>query len=59
MKRFFLSLIITLVGISWLLVVLNMVPDVQWIWTIGLFLSGVLVMVFLGLDKLSFSIGMF
>ena len=57
--RFLFRLVLLIVGISWLLVVLNMVPDLQWIWTVGLFLAGTLVMVFLGLDKLTFTIGMF
>ena len=51
-------LLITL-GAGWLLTTLGVVPDVNWIWTLGLALVGVLCFAVGGFDKVSVAVGPF
>jgi hypothetical protein len=51
-------LIITL-GVGWLLTTQNIVPGVNWIWTLGLAVTGLLILVVGGIDKVTFVIGPF
>ena len=51
-------LIIT-VGLGWLLTVQGVMPGVDWVWTLGLAVIGVLALVVRGIDKRSVVIGPF
>lgn len=57
MKRFLLPTLLIIVGLGWLLKASNLFPQIEWVWTVGLFAVGVLVIVGLGLDKLTFTVG--
>ena len=49
-------LLITL-GIGWLLTVLGVAPQINWVWTLGLALVGVLALAVGGIDKSTVVIG--
>jgi hypothetical protein len=51
-------LLITL-GVGWLLTTLGIVPDVNWVWTLGLALVGLLTFAVGGFDKVSVAVGPF
>jgi hypothetical protein len=51
-------LIITL-GLGWLLTVNNLMPGVNWIWVLGLAVTGFLVLAVGGVDKVTFVVGPF
>jgi hypothetical protein len=51
-------LLITL-GIGWLLTSLGVVPQVDWVWTLGLAFVGVLAFVLGGFDKVTVAVGPF
>ncbi len=57
-KTFAAPILIIALGIGWLLTTRNIVPGVNWIWTIGLGVTGVLV-VTRGLDKVTVVFGPF
>lgn len=46
-------------GSAWLLNVLDVIPGVDWIWTVGLGMIGVLTLVFGGINRVSVVIGPF
>ncbi len=52
------TLMIT-VGIGWLLTTLGVVPLVDWVWTLGLALVGVLTLGLDGIDKVTIAVGPF
>lgn len=47
------------IGVAWLLNAAGFMPPVEWVWTIGLALMGVLVLVINGLDKATAVVGPF
>jgi hypothetical protein len=47
------------VGIGWLLTALGYAPAINWVWTIGLAVAGILTIALSGLDKVSVVIGPF
>jgi len=47
------------VGSGWLLTTLEVVPGVDWIWTLGLAGVGVLIFAVAGFDKVTFVVGPF
>lgn len=49
-------LIIT-VGLAWLLNTLNVVPDVDWVWSLGLMAAGVLTLTIGGITKTTLVVG--
>jgi hypothetical protein len=51
-------LLITL-GVGWLLTTLGIIPDVNWVWTLGVALVGVLSFAFGGVDKVTVVVGPF
>ncbi len=51
-------LIIT-VGIGWLLTTQNIVPGIDWVWSLGLAVAGLLTLLAGGLDKVSVVVGPF
>lgn len=55
-----LSLLIITVGVGWLLTVQGVAPGINWVWTMGLGVIGVLTFVICsGLDKVSVVVGPF
>jgi hypothetical protein len=48
-----------IVGVTWLLNVLDIMPGVDWVWTVGLAAVGVLTIVISGLNKLTVVLGPF
>lgn len=55
-----LALLIVTVGIGWLLTAMNYVPEVNWVWTLGLAVVGLLAFVLAGgVNKMSIVIGPF
>jgi hypothetical protein len=58
-KKLVVPVLIITVGVVWLLGVLKVLPDIDWLWTIGLAAAGILTMVLGGLNKLTVVIGPF
>lgn len=54
-----IPLLVMAVGIGWLLSALGYVPDVNWLWTIGLAAAGILTLLMGGIDKFTVVIGPF
>ncbi len=54
-----MAVTILTVGAAWLLNNVGVLPAVEWVWTLGLAVTGVLVIGFLGLDKATTVIGPF
>ena len=58
-KRFVVPILVILLGITWLLNVLNIIPGVDWIWTVGLAAVGILTLAVGGVNKLTVVTGSF
>jgi hypothetical protein len=56
-KKLAVPILIIVVGVTWLLNVLNLMPGVDWMWTIGLAAVGLLTLAVGGLNKLTVVIG--
>ena len=54
-----IPILIITVGLGWLLTVQEIMPGVDWIWTLGLAAIGILALVVRGIDKRSVIIGPF
>ena len=54
-----ISLLVIAVGGAWLLNTMNVIPGVNWVWTVGLAASGILLLMLTGLNKLSVVVGPF
>lgn len=53
------SLLVIAVGAAWLLNTMNIIPGVNWVWTIGLAGSGALLLMLGGVNKLTIVVGPF
>lgn len=53
------SLLLITVGAGWLLSVLNVIPQVNWAWTLGLAAIGASAFLLSGFDKFSVVVGLF
>jgi len=58
-KEYVVPVLIIVVGIGWLLNVLAIIPQVEWIWSLGLAAVGVLTIAVGGFDRLTIVIGPF
>ena len=58
-KSLFVPVLLIALGAGWLLTTLGVVPEVNWIWTIGLAVSGILAFIVSGFDKASVVVGGF
>ncbi|QDU00248.1 hypothetical protein [Gimesia aquarii] len=58
-KTLILPLLIISIGIGWLLTTLGIVPGINWIWTLGLAVVGLLSFAVSGIDKSTVVIGPF
>lgn len=52
-------LLITTVGTGWLLTNLGIGPDIDWVWTLGLGMAGVVTFLLAGVNKFSSIVGPF
>ncbi len=52
-----ISLLIIALGIAWLLNSMTIIPGVDWIWVVGLGISGVLLLGLGGLERFNFVVG--
>ena len=53
------ALSVIALGVAWLLNVLNVIPGVDWLWTGGLGVTGILIMAAKGINKSTFVVGTF
>ena len=58
-KSLFVSLLIMLLGVAWLLNTLDVIPRVDWLWTIGISGLGILILTFGGWNRIGVVVGMF
>jgi hypothetical protein len=58
-KTLLLPILLITVGVGWLLTTLDIVPGIDWVWTLGLAAVGLLTFVVSGFDKFSMVIGPF
>jgi uncharacterized membrane protein YGL010W len=56
-KTLILPLLLIAVGTGWLLTTLGVAPGIDWIWTLGLAIVGLLTFAVSGIDKVSLVIG--
>jgi hypothetical protein len=57
--RFVIPILVMVVGVTWLLNVLEVIPGVDWLWTVGLAAVGVLTLAVGGINKLTIVAGPF
>lgn len=58
-KTLFLPIFLIAIGVGWLLTSLEIVPAVDWIWTLGLAVVGLLSLLIGGIDKVTVVVGPF
>ncbi len=58
-KSLLFPILLITVGAGWLLTTLGVAPGINWVWTLGLAIVGLLAIVVGGLDKVSVVIGPF
>jgi hypothetical protein len=58
-QRFIVPVLVIVVGVTWLLNVLHVIPGVNWIWTAGLAAVGILTLAMGGINKLTVVVGPF
>jgi hypothetical protein len=54
-----IPIVIVLVGVGWLLNTLDLIPDINWVWTLGLAAVGVATLMVEGINRLSVVVGPF
>jgi hypothetical protein len=54
-----LPILLITVGVGWLLSTLGITPEINWVWTLGLVVTGLLTFVLYGFDKATLPIGGF
>lgn len=59
MKRYVIPILTIVGGLAWLLGAIGFLPDVSWPWTLGLAGAGILCFALLGMNKLTFVVGLF
>ena len=58
-KKLVVPILTVIVGVTWLLNVLEILPGVDWMWTVGLAAAGILTIAVGGLNKLTIVTGPF
>ncbi len=58
-KSLMLPILLIAVGVGWLLTTLNVVPGIDWVWTLGLAAVGLLTFAVGGIDKVTVVLGPF
>ena len=59
MKTLIVPILLITLGIGWLLTTLGIVPQIDWVWTLGVALVGVLTFALGGIDKVTVAVGPF
>jgi hypothetical protein len=54
-----IAVLVIALGVAWLLNTLNVIPGIDWIWTGGLGIAGILVLMTSGIDRVSVVVGPF
>ena len=54
-----IAVLVIALGVAWLLNTLNVIPGIDWIWTGGLGIAGILVLMMSGIDRVSVVVGPF
>jgi hypothetical protein len=54
-----LPIVLITVGAGWLLSTLGVAPKIDWVWTLGLLVAGVLTFALYGFDKVTLVVGAF
>lgn len=58
-KALLIPCLIIALGAGWLLNVLDVLPGVDWVWSLGIGLPGLLILALSGIDKVSIVVGPF
>ncbi len=58
-KSLLIPILLITMGTGWLLTTLGYAPQIDWIWTLGIAVAGVLTFVVGGFDKVTFVVGAF
>ena len=58
-RAFVVPVLLIAVGTGWLLSTLGLVPEIDWVWTLGLATIGILTFILSGVDKLTVVVGPF
>jgi len=58
-KTLLLPILLIAVGVGWLLTTLGVAPGIDWVWTLGLAVVGLLAFVVAGFDKVTVVVGPF
>ena len=56
-QKLTVPILIITVGVAWLLNTLHVVPDVDWVWSLGLLAAGVLTITIGGITKMTLVVG--
>jgi hypothetical protein len=59
MKTLVIPILLITLGVGWLLTTLGIVPEVDWVWTLGVALVGILAFALSGFDKVTVVVGTF
>src|SRR5690349_23481174 len=59
MKPLVIPILLIVLGVGWLLTTLGIVPQVDWVWTLGVALVGILAFALGGFNKVTFVVGSF
>jgi hypothetical protein len=58
-KTFVAPVLVITVGVAWLLMTLNVIAPVNWVWTLGLAIGGIITLLASGIDRLTIVVGPF
>jgi hypothetical protein len=59
MKTLVVPVLLITLGVGWLLTTLGIVPQIDWVWTLGVAFVGILAFVLGGIDKVTVAVGPF
>jgi hypothetical protein len=59
MKTLVLPILMITFGVGWLLTTMGVVPEIDWVWTLGIAIVGILAFALGGIDKVTVVIGPF
>jgi hypothetical protein len=58
-KTLVAPILVITVGVAWLLMTLNVIAPVNWVWTMGLAVGGIVTLLASGIDRLTIVVGPF
>jgi hypothetical protein len=59
MKTLIIPILLIIFGIGWVLTTMGVVPQIDWVWTLGIAVVGVLALAGGGIDKVTIVVGPF